>query len=585
METSPVIHEIQKKFPTLKIAPQETRDEISTFWVPKNQIRNVLYYLKFEAERPFRMLYDLAAIDERVLGDGIRQIFRQPKGDFTLVYHLLSFERNADVRIKVSLAIESLSISTVTDLWPAANWYEREAWDMFGITFHGHPHLRRILMPPHWQGHPLRKDHFARATEMGPFHLPDEQVDLEQAALEVHPEDWGLKRSNDGTDFMFLNFGPHHTGTHGVLRIILQLDGEEIVDAVPDIGYHHRGAEKMGERQSWHTYIPYTDRVDYLGGVMNNFPYVLAVEKLAGIEVPERAQVIRVMLAELFRIASHLVWYGTFAQDVGALSPVFYMFTDRERIFEIIEAICGARMHPGWFRIGGVAQDLPKGWDALVMNFVHYLPNRLAEYDKMVMSNRIFQARTKGVGQYSLAEAIEWGVTGPGLRACAMEWDFRKKRPYSGYEHFEFDIPTANNGDCYDRAVVRIEEMRQSLRIIEQCVKNMPQGPYKAAHPATTPPLKERTLHDIETLITHFLDVSWGPVIPPGEAHVGIEATKGNNGYYLISDGNTHPYRVRIRTPSFPHMQMLPMISRGHLVPDLLAILGSIDFVLADVDR
>jgi NADH-quinone oxidoreductase subunit C/D len=309
------------------------------------------------------------------------------------------------------------------------------------------------------------------------------------------------------------------------------------------------------------------------------------VEKLAGIEVPDRAKVIRIMMAEFFRIASHLVWYGTFAQDLGALSPVFYMFTDRERVLEIVEAVCGARMHPNWFRIGGLAQDLPKGWDRMVRDFLSYLPKRLAEYDQMVMQNRIFKARTQGIGSYTLSEAIEWGVTGPGLRACGFEWDFRKRRPYSGYEHFEFDIPTAQHGDCYDRGVVRVEEMRQSLRIIEQCLENMPQGPYKSHHPLTTPPLKEHTMHDIETLIAHFLSVSWGPVIPPGEALVGIEATKGNNGYYLISDGGTASYRTRIRTPSFPHLQMVPLISRGLMVSDLLAILGSIDYVLADVDR
>lgn len=580
-DRSSIIQELQNRFGAATITPQTTHDDVPTLWVSRDHVRDVLRYLKTAVERPYRMLYDLTAIDERVRAHRPDQ----PDSDFTAVYHLLSYERNADIRIKVALQGDFPAMHSVVDLWPAANWYEREVWDMFGITFEGHPHLRRILMPPTWSGHPLRKEHPARATDMEPFRLPEEKEAVEQQALQFRPEDWGMTRQGEDTDFLFLNVGPQHPGTHGVLRIVLQLDGERIVDALPDIGYHHRGAEKMGERQSWHTYIPYTDRIDYLGGVMNNLPYVLAVEQLAGIEVPDRVKVIRIMLAELFRLASHLVWYGTFAQDVGALSPVFYMFTDREHLFRLIEAICGGRMHPNWFRIGGVAQDLPRGWDGLVRDFLKYLPPRLTEYDQLVMRNRIFKARTQGVGSYTLDEAVEWGVTGPGLRACGFDWDFRKRRPYSGYEQFEFDIPTAQRGDCYDRAVVRVAEMRQSLRIIEQCVNNMPAGPYKSDHPLTTPPLKERTMHDIETLIAHFLSVSWGPVIPPGEAFVGIEATKGNNGYYLISNGSTMPYRVRIRTPSFPHLQMLPLISRGGMIPDLLAILGSLDFVLADVDR
>jgi len=487
--------------------------------------------------------------------------------------------------LKVALEGDSPSLRTVTDIWPAANWYEREVWDLFGVTFDGHPHLRRILLPLTWDGHPLRKEHPARATEMEPFQLPDEKERREQQAMQFRPEAWGMQSRGEDTDLMFLNLGPNHPGTHGVLRLVLQLDGEEIVDLVPEIGFHHRGAEKMGERQTWHTYIPYTDRIDYLGGVMNNFAYVLAVERLAGIEVPDRVKVIRILMAELFRVISHLVYYGTFAQDVGQMSPVFYMFSDREHAFDIVTAVTGGRMHPSWFRIGGVAQDLPKGWDRMVRDFLASMRPRMDEYHKMVLENRILKARTQGVGAYTLDEAIEWGVTGPNLRACGLEWDFRKKRPYSGYEAFAFDVPTGQNGDSWDRAAVRAEEIRQSLRIIEQCLDNMPEGPYKSDHPLATPPRKEQTLHDIETLITHFLAVSWGPVIPAGEAFFRIEATKGNNSYYLISDGGIHPYRVRIRTPSFAHIQTVPLLGRGFMVPDLVAILGSLDFVLADVDR
>ena len=575
-----VADELRRRFAGLDFVGQDNGDGIETLWLEPGAIVEVLGFLKQDISAPFDMLFDLTAIDERARKQGPGQ----PTGDFSLVYHLLSISRNADLRLKVALDLET-SLPSACSVWPAANWYEREVWDMFGIRFDDHPHLRRLLMPETWQGHPLRKDHPARATEMGRFELPAEKQDAEQEALRFQPEEWGLERKRGDTDFLFLNIGPHHPGTHGVLRIVLQLDGEEIVDAIPQIGFHHRGAEKMAERQTWHTYIPYTDRVDYLGGVMNNLPYLLAVEQMTGITVPPRAMVIRIMLCELFRISNHLVWYGTFAQDVGALSPVFYMFTDRERLLEIIEAICGARMHPNWFRIGGTAQDLPNGWHRLIRDFLDYLPKRLHEYDRMVMANHIFRRRTRGVGAYSQGEALEWGVTGPGLRACGLEWDYRRARPYAGYDQFEFDVPTAEGGDCYARAEVRVAEIRQSLRIIEQCLEQMPDGPYKSDHPLTTPPLKEHTMQDIETLIHHFLGVSWGPVVPAGEAFGAVEGTKGVNGYYLISDGDVHPYRARIRAPSFPHMQMLPLMTRGLMIPDLLAILGSIDYVLADIDR
>ena len=576
-----LIQELSSRFGADLLAEQPSGDGITTVWIGRDKATALLSHLKHEISQPFAMLYDLAGIDERARAhrDG------QPPSDFTLAYHLTSYQRNQDIRIKVPLSEQDPSVPSITGIWPNANWYEREAWDMFGIEFKGHPNLQRILCPPTWEGHALRKDHPARATEMEPYSLDQDKTEFEQEALRFRPEQWGMKRESEENQFMFLNLGPNHPSVHGVFRIALQLDGEEIVDAVPDIGYHHRASEKMAERQSWHTYIPYTDRVDYLGGVMNNFPYVMAVEKLAGIEVPERAKVIRIMMAELYRVASHLVFYGTFAQDVGQLSPIFYMFIDREKLFEIIEAVTGARMHGGWFRIGGVAQDLPRGWDTMIREFLDYMPARLKEYDKMVMENSILKRRTQGIGSYTTAEAMDWGVTGPGLRATGFAWDYRKNRPYSGYENFEFDVPTGNRGDCYDRCAVRVEEIRQSLRIIDQCLRNMPGGPYKAEHRLTTPPPKERTLHDIETLIQHFVNVSWGPVIPAGEACTPVEATKGLNSYYLISDGGTMSYRTRIRTPSFPHLQMIPLISRGLYVADLIAIIASIDFVMADVDR
>ncbi|TAL07876.1 MAG: NADH-quinone oxidoreductase subunit C/D [Porticoccaceae bacterium] len=569
------------------VTVEHTVDRVPTLWVPVARIAEVLRLLRTGVTQPYAMLYDLTAVDERLrkYRDGL------PAADFTVVYHLLSVARDiatrgqGDIRIKVALRGDFPSLPTVSGIYPNANWYEREVWDLFGIGFEGHPHLRRILLPPTWTGHPLRKDYPARATEFDPFHLDALRQDQEQEALRFIPEDWGMKRSTDDHDFMFLNLGPNHPSAHGAFRIVLQLDGEEVVDCVPDIGYHHRGAEKMGERQSWHSYIPYTDRIDYLGGVMNNLPYVLALEKLAGIQVPERVKTIRVMLVEFFRICSHLLFYGTFAQDLGAMSPVFYMFVDRQKAYDVIEAITGFRMHPAWFRIGGVAQDLPRGWDRKVREFLEWMPKRLDGYRKAALENAILKARCKGVAVYDTANAMDWGVTGPGLRATGCNYDLRKARPYSGYEQFDFEVPVFHNGDVYDRALAREEEIRQSLRIIQQCLDNMPSGPYKADHPLTCPPPKERTLRDIDTLIPHFLGVSWGPVMPAGETSQMVEATKGINSYYLMSDHSTASYRTRIRTPSFTHLQQIPSVVRGQMVPDLIAHVASIDFVMADVDR
>ncbi len=570
--------------------------DMSTFHVAESRLKEVIKFLKTKATPRYLRLDDLTAVDEserrglksygeyagtvahEISGGERDRPVREVYPDYTLVYHLLSFDPPSRLRLKVGLKGEDPVTKTITDIWPSANWYEREVYDMFGIRFEGHPNLRRILNPHDWEGHPLRKSYPGRATEMNPY--------TQQSARNHQPLDAGIfLRTGEDEEPLLLNIGPQHVGTHGLMRFVASLDGETIKEIDLDVGYHHRGVEKIGERQSWHQFIPYTDRVDYFGGAANNLSYLHSVETLTGIQVPERAQLVRVMLSELFRINNHLVWFGTFCHDVGAITPTFYTFREREKLMDIVEMITGGRLHPSWFRIGGLAADLPEGWKEAVDDFIKIFPDRLKEYEALITKNPIFQARTRDVGQLSLKDATEWGVSGPNLRACGMEWDLRKKFPYSGYENFQFDIPTAEGGDCYARYLVRVEEMRQSLRIIEQAARNMPGGRYVTDDYRYAVPEKKDTLRDIESLIHHFINVTRGPKIPRGEAYTATEIARGEQGYYVVSDGLNMAYRMRIRAPGFANVQVMPLMARGRLISDLMAIIGSIDYILPDIDR
>ncbi|MGB9700653.1 MAG: NADH dehydrogenase (quinone) subunit D [Thermodesulfobacteriota bacterium] len=387
------------------------------------------------------------------------------------------------------------------------------------------------------------------------------------------------------TETMILNMGPQHPSTHGVLRVVLELDGEVVVKATPDIGFLHRGLEKLAESKTYHQCITLTDRLDYVAGMSNNLAYVLAVEKLLGLEVPPRAQAIRVLMCELQRIASHLFWLGTHAHDIGAMTPLFYALRERDEILFMFEMVCGSRLTPSYFRVGGVAQDLPEGFTEKCREFTRQFPARVDEYETLLTKNKIWMKRTQGVGAISAEEAINFGLSGPILRASNVAWDLRKAMPYSGYENYEFIIPTGKNGDVYDRYLVRLMEMRQANEIVRQVLDKMPAGPIKADAPQVVYPPKEKVNQSIEALIHHFHLASAGFPTPKGEVYASIESPKGELGFYLVSDGSNKPWRFRVRPPSFINLSALSKMVEGRLVADVVAIIGSIDIVLAEIDR
>lgn len=384
---------------------------------------------------------------------------------------------------------------------------------------------------------------------------------------------------------MILNVGPQHPSTHGVLRLVLELEGERILHATPDIGYLHTGIEKNAEKLTYSQVIPLTDRIDYLAPLSNNLAYCLAVEKLLNLEVPPRAQCLRVLLTELTRINNHLVWLGTTALELGAMSVFLYCFREREQLLQLFELVSGQRMMASYFRIGGLALDPPPSFPERVEHLLRLLPPHLDEYEDLLTENRIWKARTQGIGVLRPEEALAWGISGPNLRASGVAFDLRKAQPYSGYEKFDFDIPTRSQGDCYARYQVRMAEMRQSLGIARQALERLPDGPVRADAPGIVLPDREKMKTEMEALIFHFKLVVDGFAPPVGEVYVPIESPKGELGVYLVSDGSPRPWRMRWRPPSLLNVQLLSHLLPGHLFADAIAIMASTDFVLGEVDR
>lgn len=384
-----------------------------------------------------------------------------------------------------------------------------------------------------------------------------------------------------------LNMGPSHPSTHGVLRIELELDGEIITGARPVIGYLHRGDEKIAENMTYMQFIPYTDRLDYLAPLANNVAYALAVEKLCGVDdkLPPRCQYIRVMCCELARISSHLVGLGAMAMDVGAMTVFLYAFNERETIYNLIEALCGARFTTSYTRIGGLMRDLPEGWLDNTKKLVDQLPKVIDEIEKLLNRNRIFVDRTQKIGIIPRDMAIQYGLTGPNLRGSGVEFDLRKNHPYLCYPELDFEIPVGTVGDCYDRWLVRLEEIRQSCRILQQCVRNIPSGPVNIDDRKLVLPKKDEVMTKMEELIHQFILVTEGPQCPPGEVYFEAENPKGQLGFYIVSKGGGVPWRLKIRAPSFVNLSILPELLKGHMIADVVAILGSIDFVMGECDR
>jgi NADH-quinone oxidoreductase subunit D len=394
-----------------------------------------------------------------------------------------------------------------------------------------------------------------------------------------------LERIPGQEERVILSMGPQHPSTHGVLRLVLELDGETVVRALYDIGYLHTGFEKSFEDKTYTQGITLTDRMDYLAPLSNNLGFCLAVEKLLDIEIPPRAQWIRVLLTELTRIQSHLVWLGSHAIDLGAMSVLLYCFREREDILHIFEMVSGQRMMTSYFRIGGLALEPPLGWLKRVEKFVKAFPGHLKEYEDLLTKNPIWLRRTVGIGKLTADEAIAWGLSGPSLRGSGVDWDIRKNQPYSSYDKFDFKVPTRPEGDVYARYLVRLEEMRQSLRIVQQAMEGLPEGPVKANAPHIVLPDRESMKTSIEALIYHFKIVAEGFHPPVGEVYQAIESPRGELGFYMVSDGSPKPFRCHVRAPSFANLQALPKMIEGRLIADVVACIGTIDIILGEVDR
>ncbi|MCL4139591.1 UNVERIFIED_CONTAM: hypothetical protein GTU68_024743 [Idotea baltica] len=510
------------------------------------------------------MLVDVTAIDWMDV--------RQPR--FDVVYQLMSITFNTRMCIRIGVEENDPKVFSVLPLWNAANFLEREVWDLFGITFEGHGDLRRIMMYDEFVGHPLRKDY------------PVQGKQPESSMAEIR-SDWKPQELEDSlhSKTMVLNMGPAHPATHGTIRLQLELDGERIERCDVEPGYLHRGFEKMSETVDYNQVIPYTDRLNYVSPIINNVGYVIAVEKLLDVEVPERAEVIRVIMSELSRMCDHLTCLGAACMELGGFTVMLYLMQARELLYEIIEEVTGARLTISYTRVGGLRSDLPDGFEARVASAFVKIREHLQDGDNLISKNRIFQDRMTGIGIISADEAVDYGCTGPVLRGSGVAYDVRKAFPYCGYEKYEFDVPVGTTGDNLDRFIVRYNEIFESIRIVEQAVEKLPQGPICIDDPKIIMPPKDEVYSSIEGMISQFEMVFKGVQPPAGEVYLPVEGGNGELGFHVVSDGSGNPYRVRIRPPCFLAMGIFGPLLEGHNIADIVPLFGMINMIGGECDR
>jgi NADH-quinone oxidoreductase subunit C/D len=515
--------------------------------------------LRDHPELEFKLFLDLCAVDW-LDEDG-------HDDRFDVVLHLYSVSRKHHVRVKTSVPEDNPHLPTLTGVFRGANWFEREAWDLYGVVFDGHPNLTRILTHEAFVGHGMRKDY-----PVGRRHVLKSPRPL---LLDVPP----------GSENLVVNIGPSHPAMHGTFRVQARLDGEVIRDAEAEIGYMHRNFEKMSEARTYWQIIPYTDRLNYCSSFMNGHGWALAVEKLMGVPAPPRAEAIRVILSEFSRIMDHFICIGTNVVDLGAITPFFVLFRAREDIYDLLEACCGARLTVSYVRIGGLAADVPPEFAALCRRALASVREVTKDAERLLTRNPIFANRFRDVGVMGADDALSWGWVGPCLRGSGVAYDVRKDHPYSGYEQYDFDVPVGVVGDCYDRYLVRVEEIWQSVRIIEQALARLPDGPVITSDKRVALPPKADVYGNIEALMNHFKLVYEGILAPPGEVYGYTEGANGEVGFYIVSTGKKFPWRVKVRPPCFNIYQAFPHMIRDHLLADAVAIIGGLNVIAGELDR